>query len=482
MSNSNACTPDNVIGKMLGVREANGFEVGIDLIDELDHGGKASYNNFNNQFKAEVFKESADSPQKEASLKAANMFVGDGPEVALSIAHDLRNPSGLFGEDKIAPIVEFITEHHTEHFDDIPGGRADYFEGIKEAFDEVDTDGFSITQQKAWNKYKSFYENGGELYSLNQKSGLEKGMTNLAGNVIKSSPTVIIGNVLEGTIKLPTLYPKTFLKGIADAQANGGLFKHIPELKEKGVYGINYAGEDPGLWGGLIGLTDVPLKNIAYYAGELADGPGGGIKAVQRVAFTPRFGDLPGVYYGTGGRAAVQFLSYTMNTYKMYGSLFKMAKEGNPGPLVTYHVLAGLVGGGAAAGIPAVGEGIFESLFPDSEEWFEENKGPLAKLVQPGNITKIGVGYDIANRQFKSIGKNWESATERIRDGETLNGVLDLADIGLNLAAFTTAPVGDLNIQKALRMGKEVMQGELDIEDVPAEAQEKYVPFLDLAQ
>jgi hypothetical protein len=470
-----ACTPSNVLGRMLGFRETDGLPVTMEHLSAIDDSGKAHFNDVVNQWGSEVFDDALPKASDNAALKAANWLSGDSKHIAKKTLQDFRNPSGLFGEEMIKPVTDFITEHHQMHFDDIASGRQDYLDEIGNVFDDIDTSGLGPTLQDAWNKYRNFYEEGGELYTLNQRSGLEQGMSNLAGNVIKSNPTVILGNVLEGAIKLPTLYPKTFLQAIAEAQKNGGLFKEIPELAEKGVYGINYAGEEKDAWRGLIGLTDTPLKNIAYYAGELADG--NGTRAVQKVAFTPRFGDLPPIYYGTGGRAAVQFLGYTINTYKMYASLFQEAKKGNIAPLVTYHALASLMGGGAAAGIPMLGEGLIESVFPDSKDWFEQNKGPLAKLVQPGNINKIGIGYDIANRQIRGGMKNWGSAMENFQSGETVNGIMDLADVGLNALTFSSSPVGDLNVQKALRIAKDVAKGELDASDIPGEVQEKYLPF-----
>jgi hypothetical protein len=468
------CNEGTVAGWLLGMREANGHTVDISDLNPKNQGEVNTFNKVSNSLNEAVLEDAPDSPSKGAAQQALSFLTGDGKQVGASIISDLRNPSGLFGEEKIAPVVDYITNHYQEHFGDIKEGREDYFDGIRDVFDSIDTSDLSVAQEKAWNKYRSFYQNGGELYTLNTRSGLEKGISNLMGNVIKSSPTVIIGNLLEGTIKLPTLYPKTFLQGIAEAQRNGGVLKEIPELAQQGVYGVNYAGEAKSPWEGLIGLTDVPLKNIAYYADKLAGGDG--LKGVQKVAFTPRFGDLPSVYYSSGGRAATQFLNYTINTYKMYGSLWQSAKQGNVAPLVTYHLLAGLLGGGTAA-IPMVAQNAITSLIPESEEWFAQNSNVLTQLIQPGNINRLGVGYDIANRQIKSAGSNWESAFDRFQDGDTVGGVLDLADLGLNALTFTSSPLGDLNIQKGLRIGKEVMQKELDLDEVPGELQEKYLPF-----
>jgi hypothetical protein len=485
---SKACSVDNVIGSILGMGEYNGNPIGFEAVDELDNGGKATYVNQKNSIGKAIDAESTPTtPEQQAKAEAdsqvkklVDTWGGDAREIVPGILQDIRNPSGVLGEDFIKPVVKFITDHHAEHFDDIKAGRNDYMDGIRDVFDDMDAqaDNLSDAQNAYYKKYKNFYMDGGELYNLNSRSGLEKAVSNLGGNVIKSSPNVIIGNVLEGAIKLPTLYGKTFMQGMAKAAENG-LFTKIPELDAKGVYGVNYAGENLGKWEGLIGLTDVPLKNIAYYSDLLAGGDG--IKGVQKVAFTPRFGDLPTIYHSGGGRTATQFLGYTINTYKMYGSLWQEAKRGNFQPLLTYHVMAGLLGG-AGASVPAIAQNIVQTAFPDSEAWFEENKNPLAQLVQPGNITRLGVGLDIANRQGQRAVSNIDSGVGKLQEGDVKGGILDIVDAGLSGMAFSSSPVGDINLQKVLRIAKDVANEEIDLEDVPEELQDSYLPFLKEAQ
>lgn len=486
---SKACSADNVIGSILGMGEYNGNPVGFEAVDELDNGGKATYVDKTNQVKAVIDEASTPTtPEQQAKVESdgtvksvVSQWAGDAADIVPGILTDVRNPSGVLGEDFIKPVVDFITDHHAEHMNDLKAGRSDYYASIREVFDELDiaSDNLSEAQQAYYKKYKSFYLDGGELYNLNSRSGLEKAISNLGGNVIKSSPNVILGNVLEGATKLPSLYPKTAIQGFAQA-VEQGFFKKIPELDAQGVYGVNYAGEHLGKWEGLIGLTDVPLKNIAYFADKLAGGDG--IKGVQKVAFTPRFGDLPSIYYSGGGRSAVQFLGYTINTYKMYGSLLQEAKKGNFQPLLTYHLMSGLLGGGVAAGIPMLAEDVIKTVFPDSADWFDENKGPLAQLVQPNNINRLGITYDIASRQIQRLGSMAQSGAEKIQEGDLKGGALDLVDSGLNAAAFTSSPIGDVNIQKVLRIAKDVANEEIDLEDVPDEAMQSFLPYVKEAQ
>ena len=472
----NVCNADNVLGKMLGMRETDGLPVTLEHLDAIDNAGKAHYNDTVNQWGSEIYDDAAPHEgDNKALAKAKDWFIGDTPEVVRNTLQSARNPSGLFGEERVKPVIDFVTQHHTDYMDNLAEGKKAYMDEIEMVFDDIDTADMSPALQEGWNNYRRFYEGGGELYGMAEINPVAKGLSNLTYNLIKSSPNVVLGNIAEGVIKLPTLYPKTFMTGIAKAVENG-LFKELPEMAAKGIYDINERGHTRGKWNGLIGMTDIPLKNIAYFAGEAAEA-GGGAKAVQRVAFLPRMGDLPSAYYSGGGRAAVRLLGYTVNSYKMYADLWRQASKGNVAPLVTYHVLSGLVGGGAAATLPQPLIAALKVAFPDTEEWLDENQGPLAKLIQPGNITRLGVTYDVAARQGSGAWKNFKKAAEYAQDGEFGNASLEGLDALLRLQSFSDAAIGDAQIQKALRMAKDVAQGELAPEDVPAEAVDKFLPF-----
>lgn len=483
---SKACTVDNVIGKLLSVRETKGLPIGFDVLDELDNGGKASLVNHQTEIKAAVL----DDAGGDEALKSKEWKGGEETtQIAKGVISDQRNPSGLFGEDRVKPVIDFVTDHFQSNYDDIGAGKSQYKKGIKSVFDSIDTSDLTKAQQIAWDKYRRFYENGGELYSAQRgglKTSIEKGVGNLTSNVIKTSDSVLIGNILEGTTKLPTLYGDTFIPAIAEAWQRG-LFKKLPELERLGVYGHfqpeKTTGGPKGLkglltgWDGLIGTTDIPLKNISYFAGELADGDG--LKAVQRVAFTPRFGDLPAQYYTEGGKSLVSLLSYTVNSYKMYLDIWRQAMKGNMRPLMTYHLMTGVIGAGAAAAAGEPGKGWFDgvpapllwiigAVVPGGQEYINEHQGPIAKLIQPGYIASLGINASIATRQFGKLGKNLLTIQAYQQDGDYAGAALEAADLGFNFLPFGNSVLGDINIQKALRIGKEVVAGEIEPEDVPA--------------
>jgi hypothetical protein len=445
---------DDCIGKLLGIQQARGFDIPLDAVEEIGPAGAKHLALREAEVMGAAHRDAPASirNQEERSL-LKKIFMGDGLEIAQGIVSSVRNPSGLFGEDLIRPVHDFISQHHADNLDDLHAGREDYFEGIQEVFDGIDVSGLSVAQQTAWDGYRSFYQKGGELYGMGSKGFIEKGLSNLTGNLIKSSPTVILGNIGEGAIKLPALYPKTFGPAIAEALKQG-IHKKLPQLAADGAYGIHYAGEKGGIWEGLIGLTDVPLKNVAYFAGELAEGQGGGARAVQRVAFTPRFGDLPAVYYNSAGRASVSLLSYTINSYKLYADLWK---TGNWQGLITYHAMAGIVGGGVAAGLPKPVEEGIKAAFPESEQWFDENKGATANLIQPGNITRLNVSSDIAKSQIQRGTKEIGEGFGKTASGD-MGGLLDMALGAMKFTSFTSAPAGDVNAQKILNLATDAVR------------------------
>lgn len=469
---STVCNADNVLGQMLGMREVDGLLVTLDVLEAVDNGGKSNYNKVATQVEQGVYDE-FEVPYESGNTalkKGSDWLSGDSVPIAKGFMSSMRNPSGMFGEERIQPVINFLTEHFRQYGTELEAGRFDYFDYIDDVFDGIDIEDMGAGQLLAWNRYRDFYSRGGEFYRESDTGLIGQAMNNLTSNIIQNSPTVVLGNVAEGVIKLPTLYPRSFMKGFSKALEKG-FFAKIPELAEQGVYG-RFEGSDTGVWSGMVGLTDIPLKNIAYYAGEFADGDG--LRAVQRVAFLPRFGDLPSVYYTDTGRMGTRFLSYTINSLKMYSDLWKTLAKGNPAPLITYHALAGVMGGGLAAGVPEGLEQLITIAAPETKGWFEENQADWAKLVKPGNITRAFVTADIANRNIQGFGSSAEKALTKLKAGDTVGASLDMGDGLLRGLAFTSSPLGDAMVQRILRTGREVAEGDLRSDEIMQEL----APFL----
>lgn len=502
----NQCSPETVIGAMFAKRETTGLgNKDIGTFEDIGPAGVSQYNDV--RTRAYALDYDALSSVKDKSL-VERVFVGDGVDIAKETLLELRLPSSVLGEDALKPVRGFLEDHYATHMDDLKAGRSDYFSGIKDALEEVDTTGWNPAQQDYFTRYALYYKNGGEMYGMNSGSGFEKMVGNAVGNTIKSSPTVLIGNIAEGVIKLPTFYPKEVLPALFEQASNGTLFKEIPELARKGVYGVNYAGEEKGIWKGLIGLTDVPLKNIAYSAGEMAS-PGSGALAVQKVAFKPRFGDLPLIYAKPVGRSTIQLMGYTLNSYRMYHGMWKSATGLNGADRVaegwrqvaTYHGMTAAIGGAGAA-VPALLSGgdvgdVVSSAFggagssapvaiqpivqmalsainPDWESIVEENDNYLAKLIRMGNINRVGIGFDITTRNGQKAYTAFQDGITAFQDGDTVKGVMDLADMGLYLSSLTNAWVGDAQAQKAIRLARDAFMGEVEMDELLDEATDRF--------
>lgn len=479
MANSKACTIDNVIGSALGGAELEAADIPFSEIQDLDAGGVATFHETVNRIQADAY--NAASRGRETSFE--DQLMSDMPKgmkgAFMAFLAELKNPSRVLGEELVGEMNAFIEDLHAEFFGDLPAGLAEYKAGVADILDNVDISQYDPVQRYVFKKYDRFYRDGGELYGIKNTGKVDEAISNLTSNVIKSSPTVVLGNIAEGAIKLPTLYPKEFLPALMELTAKGELFKKIPEFEKVGVYGIHYAGEELGKWPGVMALTDVPLKNIAGRAAEMAgQRPSVG---VQKIAFVQRFGDMPLVYSYPTGRQAMKFLSYTMNMYKMYAGMWQgLANPKTMGQslyqLTAYHALAAAIGGGTAA-VPGAFQSTIEAFFPDTKEWFNENSNMMTKLIQPGDFSRVGIGFDIASRQMQRAGKNVNKAGEHLNEGNMMGAMLDLADTGFAAASITQSPVGDLNAQKILQMARDVMEGELELEDVPEEALKKVTPW-----
>ena len=489
------CTPDIVDALMSA---SSGPRIDTRLLDDFDDMDSMGVNTLTeslNLEKSDLLKEPPEPwmgglPDWLNPVKA----VSSVSESLGGLITDTRNWSGLLGEDYIAPLQEFLESHFAQYGDDLNAGRSDYFSQIDDVLDSLDDSGLSSSQLRLAEKYKTLYGNGGVFY--NKEGGIRDvaAIGNIVGNTIQSSPTVIMGNPLELSYKLPAIYPKETIPAIQRAMKEG-LFKRIPEIEARGGYGSSVGAAnvmgDRKAFEGLIGLTDIPAKNITYFAGELAS-PGGGIKAIQDIMFVPRFADVPAIYHSGMGGATIGLLSYTINTYKLIGGLMGKAVKGDMtalASLATMYGIAGTIGGlgsesgnpftsALASGMPAPLQSFIEAAIPDSEEFFDENTGKLAGLVKPGSIDRVGIPFSIASRQLGKGLKAGMNSVEEFGEGDYIPAIVDLGDAILSALPFGTGSVlNDMQFQKVKDMAVDAFKGDLDFEDIPGEALDKFTPY-----
>lgn len=470
---SNACTPDNVIGKILGMREANGFPVTQELLDELDMSGRISYSKQSDEIGADIFDQSdiKGTPDGNWFTKA----FGD-PRNIKRILVDQAGPDEILGNELIDELDQLVHEH-------LQYGGTKY-EFIKEAGDILDgaAGDYSGTKASYFKEYKEWMKQGGPLYSNERKTGALQAVSNLGDNAIKSSFTVLLGNPLEVAVKLPALYPSETLQGLKNWLQSGDVFRKIPELDDIGFYGIERkTASDANLldkanqkWAGLNEVADIPWKNLIYHTGAVRGGQKAGLKAVEDVLFVPRLANLPRQRWNLAGRVESKLLNYSINSIKLGYDLMRGAVSGNKEAALALAIMTGTITamGGPGALVPQPVDDFLSKVNPEYEplpQW-----GAAGLLKQQG-IGRLAVGYDMAGRQTQKAWKSLVDAGQSAGNDNTRTAI-DVAHALVSLAAFSQGWAGDALAQKGLLLAKDALLGEME-EDFWHEAMHTYLPF-----
>lgn len=469
---SNACTPDNVIGRMLGMREANGLPVGKELLDELDTGGKYAYSKQSNAVGADLFDSSETKGRK--SVGWLEKAVGNPIDAGKRILTDQAGPDEILGNELIDQMDELVQEHLQES-----GGKAQFIEDARDILDSFAND-YSGTKESYFKEYKDWMMNGGPLYAKERKTGTGQAIANLGDNAIKSSFTVLLGNPIEVAIKLPSLYPKEAAQGLKNWLEAGDAIRKIPELEKIGFYGLERKSiTDASLfekanhkWAGINEAADIPWKNLVYHTGKISGGHAGGLKAVEDVLFNQRMANLPRQRWGQSGRVESKLLNYSINSVKLGYDLMKGTVTGDKKAQLALAIMSGsiLAMGGPGALIPQPIDDFLKKVNPDYEglpEW------GAAGLIKQQGIGRVGIPFDMANRQG---GKAWKSLVDAGKSGVSTRSAVDVAHALVSLAAFSQGWAGDAAVQKGLGLVKDSLLDELD-EDFWTDTRNAYLPF-----
>lgn len=501
----NACTPNNIVGKLTGMMESSGIEIEAGTVEILDTSGQAQYHRVANRAGNDLDNAAGTEDSKKVKKFWQHLddkILGSGLQLAGRILTDQRNPSGILGKDVTQPVIDFTTEHYKTVFRkatdeaSIKAAQRQYQAGIKEVFDGIDTSKLRESQKGFFQEYRRYYErDGGDLYSGGTTTGIGEAVNNLGGNLIRNNLNVVVGNPLEVAIKLPALYDVHVFPGLAQfiSKTKGNIWKRLPELEEAGVYGFEHAVEDTSgnlwqklnkRWDGLITLTDVPTKNLVYLTGAANGGEKEGLKAVQDTLFSMRLGDTPRQRWGKAGKGETRLVGYTINTIKLHASMFESLL--NPAStagqraaaLRSIGVMYGMTGviGGPAALIPKPLEDALVKVNPDLKETLDEHKTPFANLVQIGNVGQVGVLYDATKRSVQKAGTLWNSGVKAARNGDWNGFYLDAGFAVAKYFMFTKSFLGDSQIQKAADLGRDIARDDLE-SDLWTEARERFLPF-----
>lgn len=477
MSSKSACNFDNVMGKMLGLRESDGLLVDGDMLDELDNGGKLNYNEQSNTAGEALFDESTDIK----GAKAASGWKDKGVVgLVKRVLTDQAGVSEILGDDLVDEMDDLVRD-----FAENGGREWEFSEAAASILDQYE-DNYSGAKLGYFNEYRDWMTDGGPLFAENRKTGLGQGLANLTDNAIKSSLTVGLGNPIEMAIKLPALYPEEVAQGVSNWISQGHVFKKIPELEKTGFYNLerreitdsNLLEKLNSKWEGINHTLDIPWKNLAYHTGAVRGGMKGGIKAVEDVLFQPRMANMPRQRWASAGRVESRLLNYSINSVKLGVNLMRRAATGDPKAIAGLGIMLGSMTalGGPGALIPKPVEDYLKEVNPDFEpppKWF------AAGLIQQQGISRVGIPFDMVNRQGR---KTWESflqGGEGVAEGDAKKALVNLGFAVGSAYAFTQSWAGDALAQKAFGIGRDLMLDELGAEDLPGEIQDKYLPFLE---
>lgn len=475
---TSSCNPARVMGEMMALGDIHGADIDPAIITEdMPPAEKAAYYETVDKASSEVHDSMRDTKQQQAdnkALTAAKKLGGDMITPTKAIFTDFANPSRVLGNDLVTELDNILIDLKNSHSGNGFAAKEAFNHSVGDFFERVNTDDFDDAQLRYFERYKDFYSDFNKFNGIGQHKGyIEERLDSITRGVIHLSPNVMVGNLVEGVMKLPALYGTDALTGLKMAMQDGGLWHESPELVRQGIFGREYAGQAAKGWiDKVMGATDTPLKKISYYAGFAKGGEEAGRLAVQRVTFAPRMADMPLVYHTPIGRSSVRLLGYTISTYKMLGNLVEgLTKKETMAQsalgLGWYTALAWGMGGAAGA-IPTPVQtliGVFDGIAgTDYKDQINNDQGALTKLIQTNGISRINITTDLFNKAISTVGK-WADGGEV----KPTDVVFALSTIFLKNDYFNNREV-----QRIVKSGYDVYTGEME----PGEAAQKsFAPF-----
>jgi hypothetical protein len=144
--------------------------------------------------------------------------------------------------------------------------------------------------------------------------------------------------------------------------------------------------------------------------------------------------------------------------------------------VIMYGVTTGL--GGQAALVPEPLEKMMVSVYPETKDWFEENRNEVTRLIQLQGVGRLGVGFDVAGRQSQKAYKSLLSAADALDEGDYKRFMADGGLAVAKLYMFTQSPLGDAQIQKGLNLARDIFLDDLD-NDLNEEIKQSFFPFIE---
>lgn len=412
---------------------------------------------------------------------------------AMTLINLTRDPSDIIGPDLIDKIDDLSVAHLKKYRDDLTGKEAQkaYKQVMTEAFSEYEaTDTYKNLkdhQKGEYLGYRTYYRDKGGPFSPEEQPEewlklVQKGGENFITNMLQSSPTVIVGNVFEGIIKAPALYPKQIGQAVKNVFSKGAWTKY-PELDAQGLYGITRPNEGGAIdkASSLIELTDIPLKNILYEAGKLQGGTeAAGRKAVEKVMFQKRLGNAPKLSRTKGRRMLSALTNYTLSSVHLGADIVNRARKGDWAAIAQMVYMIGMVTAiGGTNAIPKEILDLVEVVNPEFADDLREGeyyggipgassavqfRGPEAFIFTGIIADKLKRSYETA---LKGAGNVAEGASAG-DSGQIMSGLYDFLVEGLlfPVASVSNPSVlGDAQVQKLVRTGKRAMTEQMALDE-----------------
>ena len=352
-----------------------------------------------------------------------------------------RDPAALLGEDVVNRVHEIYLQHHTLEKPTIEAWIAEGQPEIQKLRAQVEA-GLPANLKDYAAKYFNHHEDGGAMYPPGGDDGLLMlPVKNALHNLVNMSPTITIQNGLEF---LPKALAHSSMSGgspasILQAMSNlmrktgGNPFAKLAEWDARGIYGNVPA---PKPWNYLQHSENL-LRNLSASLGEVLGQPPE--LAVEKVAFVPRMGNEPQVYWTSSDRNAVTLMRYSIAATKMYMNMLgqvglgikngDFAQAGKAAGAFAMFSAMNAIQTGSVSALPAPVAFVLKHADPDTYEALKE----LDKENPALNLAKH-LGMDIAEKS-QPLGGFAIGLGQALVSGDIKNSLSSIGKIPMDLKA-----------------------------------------------
>lgn len=374
------------------------------------------------------------------------------------IAETFTGSKSVLDESIAKRVNDLYMDHISRHGSEAGNiWQAEYAPQIRALRDEVMPNYHGTRKADYADKFFDLHERGGRLYNNPKKGHIQKAIGNVVGNLVMQNPAIMAGNMFEATPKMLAYAteagnPGAVFKAIGKymSETGGQFWKRIPELEAKGVYGF----KQPGGFS-IIDITENPFRGMTYYLGEMLS-PGGGLKAIEDIAFDYRLGYEPMFMLDHNERSTVTLMRFTVGTTQFLGHLYHQTLKGNPKAALALGAFMAMqtaqTGSVSALPVPvtALGDSLTEGEFTEGLRGFDEMSGAnltqrflgtdLSELTQPIGGIAFQVGGSVATSDIKAGMKGLSRSAGSAAEGDVGLAAAYALEAALKLGQFGKFP------------------------------------------